>query len=289
MAFAGAISDLFSCGRPRRPQTRDETNTGEDASRVAATLDPASPGDIRATANTSSDKPPVDASALRDATRHAVPEHDVSHIRPAERERLTNSISSTIRASTEAVRDLEHVPQKKLPQDRDEPNEGSRDEKVEAGKGWQVEQRFLVTTNTPGTSDANLEEEPDDAEAPVSEVTPMVEAQNATLPIPTETNKLELENAKEAVIAHAVIDTKLRDDDQAASATPPAPELQGGSSSVVALEVEGVEVETHEKTAPKQLLDLPTGMQPIIHGTQSLTSCRDTKSHLRANHRSEPD
>jgi len=178
MAFVGAISDLFSCGRPRRPQTR-ETNAGDDATRVAATSDPAS------TVRTSADKGPIDTPLPSVSTRLSVLEEDLPPSRPAQSKGSADSTPSStcthasIAAGT--VPDIEHAPEE-VRQDRNERNKGSSDGRVKSGKGWQVEQRFIVITDTQATSDPAPQLKLDNVATAAPEVAPMAEAPGPVQP-----------------------------------------------------------------------------------------------------------
>lgn len=322
MAFVGAISDLFSCGRPRRPQTRDGASTGEDATGMAAT------SGIGGTLERVSDTTPRDTSAPHDATLHPVTEEGSPHIgAPEESKRVVDSGPLTNRSSTEVggVRTSEDA-RKEVPEEvpqghtgRNEPSDG----KAATSKGWQVEQRFLVTTSTPGASSATPELNGDNVKAAVLETTtpPPSTHQNAsthqdasthqvvsahqdasthqdatahqdatTRSSPIETNEPELETREEAAVFDAVPATKFAEDDAPVSVAVPMPQIQEATlvSASPKLESPGVLL---PPAASTQFLDLPTGM--FMFSTTpshaiSLISCRDTKPHLRTYDRSKP-
>jgi hypothetical protein len=292
MAFVGAISDLFSCGRPRRPQTRDGASTGEDATGMAAT------SGIGGTLERVSDTTPRDTSAPHDATLHPVAEEGSPHIgAPEESKGIVHSGPLTNRSSTEVggVRTFEDA-RKEVPEEvphghtgRNEPSDG----KAATGKGWQVEQRFLVTTSTPAASSATSELNVDNVKAAVVDTTtppPSTHQDVTTRSPPIETNELELETREEAAVLDAVPATKLAEDDAPVSVVVPMPQIQEVTPVSVPPELESPGV-LLPLAASTQFLDLPTGMfmfPTTPSHASSLISCRDTKPHLRTHDRGKP-
>jgi hypothetical protein len=276
MAFVGAISDLFSCGRARRPQTRDETrdaadtNTGEEAARA----DPLPDIRIDATLSDNADKTP---SRPSDANAQTFLGDGLSHTDPLDHRESIEGRPSTVRPSTDAVRSLQYVPEE-VPQSRTRRIE-SIGEKPKTGSGWQVEKQFLVTTNTLDASSAAPKLSLDKVEASVIDITPVVTTQD---PVPAplvETTNSKVEDVEEAVVHEAVTDTKLDEDhpflpepvclpqsgDTAVSEAASMPQSQESeainSDPIVSKEV-AVEIQLPQ-IAPVQFLDLPTGMYSI--------------------------
>ncbi|KAF2820753.1 hypothetical protein CC86DRAFT_387205 [Ophiobolus disseminans] len=274
MAFVGVISDLFSCGKPRRSQTRDETNpnSGEDASRVAVTSDPASGGDIRATAGSGSNNLHAqhETSAPHNALFDPFPKEEDANIIPAENNRPNDDITTNVRASSESntVRDPEDVP-KEAPRGRDERNNvGPSDGEVKGGKVWQIEQRFLVVTR-PNTSDsAHLQDktsEPQhqDDTRPAQAVTKDPEVQDTTPPPQSITEEdSDVERLEHPVaIQHADADSKSHEEDSVVTVSG----SKEGPSAVASPESEIGDVEVVAEATRTQLLDLPAEIRSSIY------------------------
>jgi hypothetical protein len=194
MAFVGAISDLFNCGRPRRPQTREElrnganTNPGDDTTRA----DPVP--DIRIDASHSNNSNTT-ASAPSDAIPQLFLGNSVTHFGSLENRDSIEGRPSTVRPSTDAIRSLDGRPSivrrsteavrslhslQYVPEEIRTLQNELIDEKSKTGSGWQVEKQFLVTTNAPDASDAAPKLSLDFAEASVVDLTPTTNSQDGT-------------------------------------------------------------------------------------------------------------
>jgi hypothetical protein len=249
MAFVGAISDLFNCGRPRRPQTRDElreganTNSGDDTTRA----DPV-PG-IRIDAS-HSNNPNKTAAAPSDTIPQLFLGDSFSHIGSLDGRDSIDGRQPTVRPSTDAVRSLEGRPSivrpstdavrsihslQYVPEEMRARRNESSDGKSKTGSGWQVEKQFLVTTNTPDPSSATPKLSLDIAESSVVDLTPAIKKQDgastpidkqktpvedltpATMiqdaaPTPVEISQPEAKDAKKAVVDEAVTANKMDED-----------------------------------------------------------------------------
>lgn len=186
MAFAGAISDLFNCGRPRKPPTRDGTKSGEHATRSAG-----------ATLNHGSDDRPLSTSSDDNATPQLGVGGGRLHVSPFAFSPPIDLNLPTIRASTEsnAVRRLEHGPEE-APEGRTRPAEVSDQRPPKPGKGTQIEKRILVTTDTPDASLAAFDLDlPNVATASV-ETAPVVKDTDTDYPFPVEKDEPRLEEVE---------------------------------------------------------------------------------------------
>lgn len=177
MAFVG---NLFSCGRARKAPTRDETNiTGSDATRREVTSDPASGGDIRATPNSGLDDRHVKTPLSGRATPAPFPEEEDDEPEPSAGRRLNDFITS---------RDVAAIPEskealKEQPPARVERIERLSEDHRRASKGWQIEQRILVTTSRPTTGDASS----------AQQASPEPGVHHAALASPVATAKLQVQ------------------------------------------------------------------------------------------------
>lgn len=255
MAFAGVISDLFNCGRPRRPQTRNGSISGEDATRMVAV-----------TQNTGLDIPTTAAAASSDARLHAVPE-DEELPRPTSVESKApfNSRPSTRRASVEATPadSIQHAPAEE-PRIRTKRSESSdTNTKAKTSIGKHVEQRFLVTIDTPASSNAPAKLSLDHVEASVVEVAPLEKE-----PVVKPQLAQETQEAQETVTARIETPTKLAEEPPSVNAdvstaqsseTEPVVQLQEASPAIAPAVVEETIVPVSQP-ASTQLLDLPTGV-----------------------------
>jgi hypothetical protein len=273
MAFVGAISDLFSCGRARRPQTHDETRDGANTNTADATrADPVVP-DIQIDATPPTDSSDKTPSSPSDATPRPVLGDDLPQISPLENRPSIEGRASTVRPSTDAVRSLQYVPEE-APQSRTRRIESSG-EKTKASSGWQVEKQFLVTTNTSEASNATPKLSLDKAESSIVDVTPIVSAP-IVAPTPVETTESKAEVVDEVVAQPVVTDAKVdaeypflpepvllsQSEDMAVSESVSIVQVQEPEAiktDSVPAEEDSAEIELPQ-TAPAQFLDLPTGM-----------------------------
>jgi hypothetical protein len=297
MAFVGAISDLFSCGKPRRPQTRDGANPGADVTRTDAT-----PNDAR-------NKTPVDTAAPHLATLPPVQEDSFLQLESLGSNGPGDSLPQSIYEPTaaQAPRQPEeaHAESPEVPQSRTRRFESSN-EKAKTSSGWQVEQRILVTTNAADTSDAPFKPSLDLIEASVVDVTPVVKAQHVTPTQPVKKEEAKVEKVEEVVTPQAVAKPEVavekeepRVDEVEQAVTPqtviepkvvehvsstpeaavvsqskeasPIPVSEEVSCVPVPKEAESIKQQPIP-TAPKQFLDLPIGMYPISLTTYSLAN-----------------
>jgi hypothetical protein len=169
MAFAGAISSLFDCGRPRKPTTRDGTKPGEDATRS-----------VGATLNHGSDDVPLNDSPHDNATSQLGLGGGQLHISPFAFSPPIdlNTPTDSAATKTNAVR-LEHVPEE-APEGRTKSTLVSDQRPSKPGKGTQIEKRILVTANAPDSGLAAFDLDlPNLGNTPV-EVTPVVKAPQTT-------------------------------------------------------------------------------------------------------------
>jgi hypothetical protein len=287
MAFVGAISDLFSCGKPRRPQTRDGANPGADVTRTDAT-----PNDAQ-------DKIAVDTAAPHLAT--LPPVHEDSFLQfeslgsKGPGDTLAQSICEPTAAQAPRQPEEAHAESPEVPQSRTRCLESSN-EKAKTSSGWQVEQRILVTTSAADTSDAPFKPSLDLIEASVVDVTPVLKAQHVTPTPPVKKEEVKVENIEEVVAPPAVAELEVavekeepRVEEVEQAVTPqtviepkvvehvpstrePAivPESKEASPVAVSEEVSHVPVPMEAESikqqpapsAPKQFLDLPIGMYP---------------------------
>jgi hypothetical protein len=272
MAFVGAISDLFSCGRARRPQTRDDASDGANTNTADGTRADPVP-DIRIDATPPSDNTDQTHSSPGDATRPPVLGEDITQFTPLESRTSVEGRASTVRPSTDAVRSLQYVPEE-APQSRARRIESIGD-KTKAGSGWQVEKQFLVTTNSSDASSATPKLSLDKADSSVVDVTPMANTQNVVPTPPVETIEPKVEEVEEAVIQPAVTDNKIdeeypflpepvlspQSEDTAVTETvsmPQPEEPEAIKTDSVPSEENSAAIELPQ-AAPTQLLDLPTG------------------------------
>jgi hypothetical protein len=223
MAFVGAISDLFNCGRPRRPQTREElrdgpnTNSGDDTTRA----DPVP--DIRIDASHSNNAGKT-AAAPSDTIPQLFLGDSFSHIGSLDGRDSIDGRQPTVRPSTDAVRSLEgrasivrpstdavrsiHSLQYVPEEMRARRNE-SIDEKSKSGSGWQVEKQFLVTTNTPDSSSAVPKLSLDFAESSIVDLTPAVKRQDGASTPPTDKTTAPVEDLTPTAKVQAVAPTPV--------------------------------------------------------------------------------
>jgi hypothetical protein len=181
MAFAGAISSLFDCGRPRKPPTRDGAKPGEDATRS-----------VGATLNHGSDDVPLNDSPNDKATPQLGLGGGQLHISPFAFSPPIDLNTPSEAASTKinAVRSLEHVPED-VPQGRTSPTQGSDHRLSKPVKGTQIEKRILVTADAPDLSLATFDLDlPNLGNTPV-EATPVVKAAQTTQSPLDEANKIQ--------------------------------------------------------------------------------------------------
>jgi hypothetical protein len=274
MAIADAISDLFNCGRPRRPQTRDSAKPGEDALRMT---------DVRvgATLDHASDETPPNISARDNATPQSVPEGGLLHIVPLEPHAPIDT--STLRTSPEAtpVRSIEDV-KEEVPQSRTRRDQEG-DQRVKPGKATQIEQRFLVTTDTPDAGRlAAFELDLQNDHTTDEEVTPVLEASDTirTSPVktvelrpetvekqapeaaqtsPADTNELKAEEVVKHAATHESADTKALDDRSAIPTTASTISSQELGSAIVNPVVKAGGPQLPQRRSI-QFLSLPTGM-----------------------------
>jgi hypothetical protein len=271
MAFAGVISDLFNCGRPRRPQTRDGSKSGEDATRMVAVTQDGAGFDIPTTA----------AAAPSDARLHAVPE-DEELTRPTSVESKApfNSRPSTRRASIEAVPadSIQHAPTEESHSRTKRSESSDTNTKAKASIGKQVEQRFLVTIDTPASSNATAKLSLDHVEASVVKVAPVKKE-----PV------VEPQLVQETVAARIETPTRLAEEPPSVTVdvsnarlpeTEPIVQLQEASPVIAPATVEETIVPMSQP-ASTQLLDLPTGMYIPPWIKSSLTRYRDPQTHLQ--------
>jgi len=276
MAFAGVISDLFNCGRPRRPQTRNGSISGEDATRMVAV-----------TQNAGLDMPTTAAAAPSDARLHAVPE-DEELPRPTSVESKApfNSRPSTRRASIEAnpADNIQDAPAEE-PRSRTKRSESSdTNTKAKASIGKQVEQRFLVTIDTPASSNAPTKLSLDHVEASVVEVAPIEKEPVVEPQLAQETQKTQ-----ESMPARTETPTQLSEEPPSATAdvsTAESPEAEPvvqlqEASPVIAPAVVEETVLPMSQPASTQLLDLPTGMSLPPPNGSLLTCPRGPQTHLQ--------
>ncbi|KAH4267758.1 hypothetical protein HBI25_036000 [Parastagonospora nodorum] len=255
MAFAGVISDLFNCGRPRRPQTRDGSKSGEDATRMVAVTQDGAGFDI----------PPTAAAVPSDTRLHAVPE-DEELPRPTSVESKApfNSRPSTRRASIEAIPadSIQHAPTEE-PRSRTKRSESSdTNTKAKASIGKQVEQRFLVTIDTPASSNAPAKLSLDHVEASVVEVAPIEKK-----PV------VEPQLVQETVTARLETPPKLAEEPPSVTvdvSTAQLPETEPivqpqEASPVIAPAALEETVVPMPQPASTQLLDLPTEIRKLIY------------------------
>jgi hypothetical protein len=315
MAFVGAISDLFSCGKPRRPQTRDgANNTGDDATRTDATP------------NDTPDKTPADTAAPHVATLPPVQEDSLLQFDLLGSKGPDDSLPQSNRAPTEAnaTHRLEeaHAESPEVPQSRTRRLEPSN-EKTKTGSGWQVEQRILVTTNATDTSNTPFKPSLDLVEASPVDVTPVVKAQHVTPTPPVEKEEAKVQEAEPAVVPQTVVEPKLVVEKKESeveeiehvvvpdavvqpkviedvSSTPEVvviPQAKEVSSILISEEISQAlvpkEIETTAKqlppTTPKQFLDLPIGISSThLQPTIPLTTHRNPNPDLHLHDRSNP-
>jgi hypothetical protein len=271
MAFAGVISDLFNCGRPRRPQTRDgAVKPGEDATRMkAVTQDPEPSIHNDAIQHNDSERPPIHRLSLGDALQ-PVSEEGHWDVTPLESTAPFNSRPSTRRPSIEdsADNNLKDAPEEE-PQQPVRRN-GPSHSKAKASIGKQIEQRFLVTIDTPSASNATPKLSRD------NEVTP-----TDTAPVVLEASKVgakdsQIEHVENVSTPHVETEPKLSQEHPAVPepvSMPPSPEVEPVTpiqevqptfelkevSNATALVEAEVPVVPITQAAPTKFLDLPTG------------------------------
>jgi hypothetical protein len=223
MAFVGAISDLFNCGRPRRPQTRDElreganTNSGDDTTRA----DPVP--DIRIDAS-HSNNPNKTAAAPSDTIPQLFLGDSFSHIGSLDGRDSIDGRQPTVRPSTDAVRSLEGRPSivrpstdavrsihslQYVPEEMRARRNESSDGKSKAGSGWQVEKQFLVTTTTPDPSSATPKLSLDIADSSVVDLTPILKRQDGASTPPIDKPKTPVDDLTPATLIQAVAPTPV--------------------------------------------------------------------------------
>jgi hypothetical protein len=266
MAFVGAISDLFNCGRPRRPQTRDElrdganTNSGDDTTRA----DPVP--DIRIDAS-HSNNPDKTAAAPSDTIPQLFLGNSFSHIGSLDGRDSIDGRQPTVRPSTDAVRSLEGRPSivrpstdavrsihslQYVPEEMRARRNESNDEKSKSGSGWQVEKQFLVTTNTPDPSSATPKLSLDIAESSVVDLTPAVKRQDGASTPPIDKTKAPVEDLTPTTKVQAVAPTLVE---------MPEPEVENVEKPVVDEAV----------TAPKIDEDHPFLPEPLSPQSHNVT------------------
>jgi hypothetical protein len=272
MAIADAISDLFNCGRPRRPQTRDSAKPGEDVTRMNDR--------VGATLHHGSDETPLSASAHdHNATLQRVPEGSPFQPEPLESQAPIDT--PTIRASTEAsARSVEEVPER-VPQGRTTRAEVN-DQRVKPGKGTQIEKHILVTNDAPDAGLAAFDLGLEDVTTSAMEVTPAIKAPesvrtsllldkdeprsealeekapDAALTMPVETPEITPEVAGKLTTTHKTTGTKLLNDQTTVPLAISALQPQETEPVVASPEVQIAEPKVAQRTSI-QFLDLPTG------------------------------
>jgi hypothetical protein len=269
MAFVGAISDLFNCGKPRRRESALDTSNAPGAERdviPAVELVPVNGRlgsfEAKTPAAPSDDTTPV-RSADWTTTRHASPE---SRNRKEESKPPLSPTRSSARPDRE--NELDEVAQG--PCERHERPDGG----VKADhKPWVVEQRILVTSST---HDTNVAVPKDTSE---SQLQTLSTSSNNSEPKEVDPFQPEVEEddsppleTEHAAAAVAIAEAKPEEPRNSVSSvaaeepivTLVAP-LEPSPSSISSKELAETEeviagAVCSQKTAPKQFLDLPLGV-----------------------------
>lgn len=309
MAFVGAISDLFSCGKPRKPQAQESAIESRDAPAAArdVTAEPVPNIGLGAFAplelslETPWDKTTTTPPNDKDATPKPRQGETVTHDRNSDiPTRLPVPTKSSARPERENVLD-------EVAQDSSERHEQSiGDNKVE-NKAWLVEKRILVTGSPHEKSNARPETysgSQHDATHPPLTATITTELKE----VASSQHAFALEAESPRGIEHvapaaAIIESKPEEavasvarPADPVSATAPAPALVAPHAATVPVQPSQEEEELvnnaiapPQKTAPKQLLDLPTGTVDMPCFGTPLTIRRSTQCHLRTTGRSSPN
>jgi hypothetical protein len=295
MAFVGVFSDLFNCGRPRKPQTRDgpsETNfeNVHDARRDV-TVDPA-PNSLGATDDTYLDT--TTAPVLDEIDQHPFARESIDlKVEPPKHKEDTDHVAPT---EPDAIRDHKNVLDD-VTQKRGEHHDGPGDEGTKDSKGWLVEKRIIVTADSKNTTDSSpvftSESKPQDDSQPFSVATidTKLHGNEPFKPeVEPEDNGRELSEAIET--APVVLQTKLVENDEPVSITTTIPATQEIIPSSLPTNEEETSAVASQKATPMQFLGLPSGEEPLtakspVLSSNSLMYHRNTKSHLRAPDRSE--
>ncbi|OAL00851.1 hypothetical protein IQ06DRAFT_335287 [Phaeosphaeriaceae sp. SRC1lsM3a] len=282
MAFTGAISGLFSCGRARKPQTREEleaaaAGTGGEGDTMR--LDPEFPNSrIDATTTNVTDKehnehnsapPQLSAPRFSEELFPFAAVHPVPAVpAPAPSEPTSPK--------------LEHVPEER-PQ-RNAERRQSSDVASKPAKG-QIEHRILVTAAAKhDTKDAASELKVDHVETSFTNPAPVTKAPEATPVVPQESREVEpqvVEKVEEDVPAPPV--EVLEEPSQVMPlASAPEPEMPAPTvaideeaSAIKALEVQVPEPSTEEVQLP--VAEPASAPAPVPHETTTVVPTQDVE------------
>jgi hypothetical protein len=252
MAFVGAISDLFNCGKPRRRESAVETSIAAESNVELV------PRSFETPLNQTPTAPSDDTTPVRSAnwttTRHASPER-----RNRKDEVKPPSSPTRFSARPENVLDVTQDSHER----HERPDGGEKGDH----KPWVVEQRILVTSsphdaNNPvpkDTSESQLhtlstlsnnsepkEVDPFQPEIEEDDSPPLENEHMAAAVAIVEVKPEEPRNPVSSVATEEPVATLVAPHEPASSLLP--------SEEVVASTVPS------QKTAPKQLLDLPIGV-----------------------------
>jgi hypothetical protein len=278
MAIADAISDLFNCGRPRRPQTRDSAKLGQDVTRMNDR--------VGATLHHGSDETPQSTSAYdNDATIQPVPEHSPFQPEPLETQAPIETPTTRVSAESTAARDVEEAPEK-VPPGRTTRDQVS-DQSVKPIKGTQIEKRILVTTDAPDAGLVAFDLGPADVNTSAKEVPPAVKAPEptrtsllrnkdepksealeekapdaASTTVPMESPNLTPRAADKLTAPHETTDSEILDNRTAVPLAKSTLQPQEAELIVAITEPQAAEPEVPRR-APIEFLDLPTGTFPM--------------------------
>lgn len=180
MAFTGAISGLFSCGRARKPETREEVDAAAGTSGEGGTTraDPesATPNRIDATTN-------VTDKEYNNTQNSAPPQLSAprfsEELFPFAAVHPVPAVPEPAPAEPASPPKLEHVPEER-PQRKTERRQSS-DVASKAAKGTQIEHRILVTSVAKSdTKDAAPELKVEHVETSVSDAAPVTKTPEVT-------------------------------------------------------------------------------------------------------------
>jgi hypothetical protein len=272
MAIADAISDLFNCGRPRRPSTRDSAKPGENVTRMNDR--------VGATHHHGSAETPLNTSAYdNSATLLPVPEASPFQLEPLDSQAPIDTPAICASTETSAVRSVEEA--EKVPQGRTTRDQGG-DQRAKPGKVTQIEKRILVTTDAPDAGLATFDLCHEDVNTSAKEVTPATKASDsirtsllldkdeptsetieekapdAASTMPVETHEMTPEVAEKLTAPRETTNTKLLNDRPAVPLAFSTTQPQEAEPVVMNPEAQIAEPQVPLR-ASIQFLDLPTG------------------------------